>query len=75
LGELVAEIASCYVAAELGIPEGEGLGNHAAYLRHWLEAMKGDRNFIFKASKQAAKVTDFLLGLVRKPEREAAATT
>ena len=26
LGELAAEIASCYVAAELGIPQGEGLG-------------------------------------------------
>ena len=36
--------------------------------------MKGDRNFIFKASKQAAKATDFLLGFVRKPEPEVAAT-
>ena len=33
MGELAAEIASCYVAAELGIPQGEGLGNHAAYLK------------------------------------------
>ena len=40
LGELVAEIASCYVAAELGIPQGEDLGNHAAYLQNWLEALK-----------------------------------
>jgi hypothetical protein len=74
LGELAAEIASCYVAAELGVPQGEGLGNHAAYLRHWLDAMKGDRNFIFRAAKQAGKVTDFLLGFVRKPEPEAAVT-
>jgi antirestriction protein ArdC len=68
LGELAAEIASCYVAAEIGIPQGEGLGNHAAYLRSWLEALKNDRNYIFKAAKQASKVTDFLLGLVKKPE-------
>ena len=68
LGELAAEIGSCYVSAELGIPQGEGLGNHAAYLRNWLEALKNDRNYIFKASKQASKVTDFLLGLVKKPE-------
>ena len=74
LGELVAEVASCYVAAELGIPQGEGLGNHAAYVRHWLDAMRGDRNYIFKAAKQASKATDFLLGFVRKPEPEAAAT-
>jgi antirestriction protein ArdC len=72
LGELAAEIASCYVAAELGIPQGEELGNHAAYLQNWLEALKGDRNFIFKAAKQASKVTDFLLGFVKQPHPEAA---
>ena len=71
LGELAAEIGSCYVSAELGIPQGEGLGNHAAYLRSWLDALKNDRNYIFRASKQASKVTDFLLGFVEKPEPEA----
>jgi antirestriction protein ArdC len=71
LGELAAEIASCYVTAELGIPQGEGLGNHAAYLRSWLAGMKDDRNFIFRAAKQASKVTDYLLGFVRQPEPEA----
>jgi len=68
LGELAAEIGSCYVAAELGIPHGEGLGNHAAYVKNWLEALKNDRNYIFKAAKQASKVTDFLLSFVKKPE-------
>jgi antirestriction protein ArdC len=72
LGELVAEIASCYVGQELGIPQGESLGNHVAYLKSWLEALKNDRNFIFKAAKQASKVTDYLLGFVKKPEPEAA---
>jgi antirestriction protein ArdC len=71
LGELAAEIASCYVATELGIPQSEGLGNHAAYLRSWLEALRNDRNYIFKAAKQASKVTDFLLAFARKPEPEA----
>jgi antirestriction protein ArdC len=71
LGELAAEIASCYVTAELGIPQGEGLGNHAAYLRSWLDALKNDRNYIFKAAKQASKVTDYLLNFVRQPEPEA----
>lgn len=68
LGELIAEIASCYVVAELGIPQGEGIDNHAAYLQHWLTALRADRNFIFTAAKQANKVTDYLLGFVRKPE-------
>jgi antirestriction protein ArdC len=74
MGELVAEIASCYITAELGIPQGEGLGNHASNVRHWLDAMKGDRNYIFKAAKHASTATDFLLGFVRKPEPVSAAT-
>ena len=75
LGELAAEIASCYVAAELGIPQGEGMANHAAYLQNWLDAMKGDRNYVFTAAKQASKVTDYLLGFVKKPEPEAVGAT
>ena len=68
LGELAAEIASCYVSTELGIPQGEGLGNHAAYLRSWLESLKNDRNFIFRAARQSNKTADFLLGFVQKPD-------
>jgi hypothetical protein len=60
-GELVAEMSACILAAELGIPSGESLENHAAYLRSWLTAMKADSSFIFKASTQASKVTDYLL--------------
>ena len=71
LGELAAEIASTYVSAELGTPQGEDLGNHAAYLKNWLEALKNDRNYIFKAAKQASKVTDYLLNFVKTPEPEA----
>ena len=35
--ELVAEIASCFTASEIGIPHGEGLENHASYVKNWLE--------------------------------------
>jgi antirestriction protein ArdC len=65
MGELVAEISASMIAAELGIPQGEDLKNHAAYLKSWLAAMKGDPSFIFEASTQASKVTDFLLGFVK----------
>ena len=58
--------------AGVGIPQGESLGNHVAYLKSWLEALRNDRNFIFKAAKQASKVTDYLLGFVKKPQPEAA---
>ena len=59
--ELVAEMASSFLSTELGVPQSEGLDNHAAYLKSWLQALKGDSSFIFKASTQASKVTDFLL--------------
>jgi antirestriction protein ArdC len=70
MGELVAEIASCYLTTELGIHNGEPLENHAAYLKSWLEAMKNDASYIFKASKQASKTCDFLLSFVKQPETQ-----
>ena len=71
MGELIAEIASCYLATELGVPNTELLENHVAYLKSWLEAMKNDPNYIFKASRQASKVCDFLLSFVRQDATEA----
>ncbi len=68
LGELVAEMAACFVSAELGIPNGEALENHAAYVQSWLQDMQGDHGFIFRASSQASKVADFLLAFARQPE-------
>ena len=61
MGELIAEMSSCFVCSELGIPMAEGLENHAAYLSNWLKSLKNDPSFIFKASTQASKVTDYLL--------------
>ena len=68
MGELIAEMAACFLAAELDIPGGESLENHAAYLKSWLDAMRADSSFIFKASTQASKTTDFLLSFVRESE-------
>ena len=55
-------------ASEIGVPHGEALENHASYLKSWLDQMKGDANFIFRASKMASATTDFLLAFVREPE-------
>jgi antirestriction protein ArdC len=65
--ELVAEIAACFVGSEIGIPQGEALENHASYVKSWLEQMRGDAGFIFKASKMASATCDFLLAFVREP--------
>jgi antirestriction protein ArdC len=66
--ELIAEMAACFLAAELGVPNGEGLANHASYVKSWLDAMRGDHNYIFRASSQASKVADYLLSFTQQPE-------
>ena len=68
LGELVAEIGSCFLMGELGLPTTQNLDNHAAYLRHWLDGMNEDPKFIFRASAQASKAVDFLLFFSRTSE-------
>jgi len=70
--ELIAEMSACFVSSELGIPNGETLENHAAYLQNWLDAMRADHSFVFKASKLASRTADYLLAFVRQPEPEAA---
>ena len=68
MNELVAEIAASFLSAELGVPQGDSLENHAAYVKSWLEGMRGDPTYIFRASTQASKVADFLLSFVLKRE-------
>jgi len=72
MGELIAEMSSCFVCSELGIPLSEGLENHAAYVSNWLKALKNDSSFIFKASTQASKVCDYLLSFRQLPVEEPA---
>ena len=70
LGELIAELGACFLAGELGLPLNESLGNHAAYLQNWLDAMQGDTRFVFRASSQASKAADYILSFSRREEPE-----
>ncbi len=73
-GELVAELSSTFLCQELGVPQGESLENHAAYLQHWLGHMRKDSSYIFKASQRASMVADHLLSyLATRPEPASAA--
>jgi antirestriction protein ArdC len=66
LTELVAEISASFVAAELGVPNADKLDNHASYVANWLEAMRGDSSYIFRASTAASKSANFLLSFVKQ---------
>ena len=59
--ELVAEISACYLCDAVGVPLDEGFVNHVSYISHWLNALRNDPSFIFKASNKASRVNDYLL--------------
>jgi antirestriction protein ArdC len=64
--ELVAELGSMMLAAETGIPHDPA--QHAAYVQSWLEALKKDKNEIFRAASAASKAADYVLGVSRAVE-------
>lgn len=56
--ELVAELGSAFCCASLGI---SGEVQHESYIASWLEKLRGDNRYIFKAASQAAKAHQLLL--------------
>ena len=60
--ELVAEIASMFLSAAVGIPQTqEHFTNHAAYISSWISLLRSDPEEIFRAAREASKATDFIL--------------
>ncbi len=57
--ELIAELGAAFLCAQLEIVQSPR-DDHARYLKCWLQALRGDKSFIFKASAQAAKAIEFL---------------
>ncbi|MDC5711133.1 ArdC family protein [Vibrio europaeus] len=55
--ELVAELGSAFLMASLGI---DGEVQHESYIANWLEALKNDKKFVFKASSLASKAHKYL---------------
>jgi antirestriction protein ArdC len=70
--ELVAEMGSAFLCAELGIPQADDLSNVTAYLASWLSVLQRDHNAIFTASSAASKAADFILGFSRPQETSGA---
>jgi len=60
--ELIAELGSAFLCAELGITP-EVRDDHAAYLASWLIVLKQDKRAIFGAASQAQRAADYLHGL------------
>jgi antirestriction protein ArdC len=60
--ELVAELGSAFLCADLGITP-ETREDHAAYIASWLTVLKNDKRMIFSAASQAQRAVDYLHGL------------
>lgn len=61
--ELVAELGSAFLCAQFGISNHYGT-QHESYLAGWLKVLGSDKNAFFKASRQADKAFQLLLGKV-----------
>lgn len=65
--ELVAELSSLFLKAELGIAnEGKHFENHSAYLNGWNSMLKSDPNELYRASKEADKACEFIMDRYRE---------
>ncbi|MET4131930.1 antirestriction protein ArdC [Porphyrobacter sp. MBR-155] len=60
--ELVAELSSAMLGAELGLPVTH-LDNHASYIGHWLKLLKDDDRAILTAAAKAEEASSLLLKL------------
>ena len=68
--ELVAEIGSAFVCAEIGIST-EPRADHAAYIAGWIRALEDDPRTIVRAATLAQKAVDWLRD--RQPDHAAQA--
>ena len=57
--ELVAELGSAYIAADLGITA-KPRADHASYIANWLTVLKDDKRAIFTAASYAEKALHFM---------------
>jgi antirestriction protein ArdC len=58
--ELRAELASAFVANEIGIPT--DIPQHASYIASWIKPLKEDKREIFRAAADAQRIVDMQLG-------------
>jgi len=65
--ELVAELGSAYLCADLGLTP-EVREDHAAYIGSWIKVLKNDKRAIFTAAAHAQRAVNFLHDLQPQPD-------
>ena len=69
--ELIAEIGSAFLCADLGIASSPR-ADHAAYIRSWITLLENDTRAVFDAATKAQRAADFLHDLAGDEARAAA---
>lgn len=60
--ELIAEISSSFMGEYIRDSLNEDvLSNHKAYVKSWIKEIREDKNFLFKAIKEADKASDYMI--------------
>jgi antirestriction protein ArdC len=59
--ELVAELTSAFICAELGVSNETQERNSIAYLKNWKNAIKADKKLFIMASQRASKAAKLIL--------------
>lgn len=57
--ELRAELSSFFMASRIGIPHDSS--QHASYIQSWIQILRNDHNELFRAAKDAEKITEYVL--------------
>ena len=65
--ELLAELGAAFLCADLHVTP-HLRDDHAQYLQHWLELMRGDKKAIFAAAAAANRAVQYLHGLQPKQD-------
>lgn len=60
--ELIAELGSCYLAGYFEILDCEAQTQSAVYLKSWVDSMKEDNRYIFKAARDGFAAANYVLG-------------
>jgi antirestriction protein ArdC len=72
--ELIAELGSCFLCADLGIaPHLEPRPDHSSYLQSWISVLANDKRAIFQAAAHAQRAVNFLHSLQPEADVKAAA--
>lgn len=59
--ELIAEMGASFLLGEAGIHNDDMVENSAAYLKSWIDVLKGDSRLVITAASQAQKASDLIL--------------